>query len=488
MRIFLDEALMSWDDAWAIVSKTFAYTNHTLLPEALERWPVAMFQRLLPRVLEIIYEINARFLRRGPANKWPGDGDRQARLSIIEDGDEPQVRMAHLAIVGSFSVNGVAQLHTDLLIEGLFNEFYQLWPDRFNNKTNGVTQRRWLADCNPGQNKLMTNAIGDSWVTNLSDLKKLAPLADDAAFRQKWAAVKKTNKENLAALIQKECGVTFPVEAIFDVQVKRIHEYKRQLLPVFHAIHLYRKLKAGETITPRCLLIGGKAAPGYARAKEIIKLCNAVADVINNDSDCQGKLAMAFLPNYRVTSMETICPGTDLSEQVSTAGKEASGTGNMKFMMNGALTIGTLDGANIEIREEVGADHFFLFGLTADEIAARRSSHDPRAALAADADVAGIFDLLQSGHFNQLEPGIFDNILRDLLDWGDYWMVLADLADYLRAQAEVDKAYLDQESWVRSSILNAAHSGKFSTDRTMTDYNNDIWHLEPVQPLLAGAK
>ena len=299
MRILLDDEYMSWDDAWAIVGKTFAYTNHTLLPEALERWPVAMFQRLLPRLLEIIYEINARFLRE-VANKWPGDGDRQARLSIIEDGHEQQVRMAHLAIVGSFSINGVAQLHTDLLVAGLFNEFYQLWPERFNNKTNGVTQRRWLAACNPKQNALMTKHIGDGWVTDLSKLRDLMPLADDPAFRAEWQAVKQANKAELAALIKAECDVDFPTDAIFDVQVKRIHEYKRQLLPIFHAIHLYRKLKAGETITPRCILIGGKAAPGYARAKEIVKLCNNVADVINSDTDCHGKLAMAFLPNYRV--------------------------------------------------------------------------------------------------------------------------------------------------------------------------------------------
>ncbi|HHJ81075.1 MAG TPA: glycogen/starch/alpha-glucan phosphorylase, partial [Candidatus Tenderia electrophaga] len=355
MRQLMDRQKMSWDEAWAITSSTMAYTNHTLLPEALERWPVRMFQQLLPRLLEIIYEINARFLGE-VAQRWPGDTDRLARMSIIEEGGEPQVRMAYLAIVGSYSINGVAQLHSDLLMAGLFHDFYELWPHKFNNKTNGVTQRRWLAWCNPEQSQLISDSIGDDWVTELEHLQQLKPYAKKAAFRKKWHKVKQANKQRLANLVEEECGVVFKPEAMFDVQVKRIHEYKRQLLNILHVIHLYDRIKRGDTAnwTPRCVLIGGKAAPGYAIAKSIIKLINNVAFMVNNDPAVGDLLKVAFLPNYRVTAMELICPGTDLSEQISTAGKEASGTGNMKFMMNGAVTIGTLDGANIEIREEVG--------------------------------------------------------------------------------------------------------------------------------------
>ena len=375
MRLLMDEHGQDWDQAWDITCRTMAYTNHTLLPEALEKWPLPLFGQLLPRLLEIILEINARFLAE-VSSRWPGDNDRLRRMSIIEEGETPQVRMAYLAIVASFSVNGVAALHSQLLVQGLFRDFYELWPDKFNNKTNGVTPRRWLSWCNPGLSSLLTATIGEGWVADLQLIRQIAGHADDAVFRSSWQEVRRINKERLAALVLAKCGVTFNPEALFDVQVKRIHEYKRQLLNVLHVIHLYDRIKRGDTAgwTDRCVLIGGKAAPGYFMAKLIIKLINNVAQVINGDPDVEDRLKVAFLPNYRVTAMEVICPGTDLSEQISTAGKEASGTGNMKFALNGALTIGTLDGANIEIRERVGAENLFIFGLTADEVAARRRS------------------------------------------------------------------------------------------------------------------
>ena len=484
MRLLMDEHGLEWDEAWRIVSATMAYTNHTLLPEALERWPVPIFARLLPRLLEIIYEINARFLAE-VARRWPGDCGRQRRMSLIEEGAVPQVRMAYLAIVGSFSVNGVAALHSRLLKEGLFRDFYELWPEKFNNKTNGVTPRRWLALCNPGLAQLITETVGEGWVADLSRLSGLAAKADDAAFGELWRWVKQANKERLAQLVAQDCGVVFDPAALFDVQVKRIHEYKRQLLNVLHVIHLYDRLKRGdaEDWTPRCVLIGGKAAPGYAMAKRIIKLINNVAAVINADPVTAGRLRLAFIPNYRVTAMQIIAPGADLSEQISTAGKEASGTGNMKFMMNGALTIGTLDGANIEIREEAGAENFFLFGLTAEEVEALRHHYDPAAIIAADPDLSRVMQLLESGHFNQFEPGIFDPILQAITSPHDPWLTAADFAGFAAAQREVAAAYRDQERWTRMSILNTAASGKFSTDRTIAEYNREIWKLEAVAPL-----
>jgi len=488
MRLLMDEHAMGWDEAWSITTRTMAYTNHTLLPEALERWPVDMFRRLLPRLLEIILEINARFLRT-VANRWPGDTRRQEQLSIIEGGEHGQIRMAHLAVIGSFSVNGVAQLHTDLLRKGLFNEFNQLWPEKFNNKTNGVTQRRWLASCNPELRGLLIESIGDGWITDLSRIAEIDKLRDDASFRERWAAVKQSNKQRLAQLVREQCGVDFPTDAIFDVQVKRIHEYKRQLLNILHVVHLYDRIKRGDQAdwTPRCVLFGGKAAPGYAMAKRIIKLIGNVADVINADQTVGELLRVCYVPNYRVTAMETICPGTDLSEQISTAGKEASGTGNMKFMMNGALTIGTLDGANIEIREEVGDENFFLFGMTADEVVQNRAAYDPRAVIAADEDLRRVLELLRSAHFNQVEPGIFDDILHALSDWGDYWMVCADFRSYVDAQRAVAERFRDRDWWLSASIRNSAASGKFSTDRTMQEYNRDIWKLQPVSPSLGDA-
>ncbi len=481
MRLLLDEHRMGWNEAWAITTKCMAYTNHTLLPEALERWPVALFERLLPRLLEIIYEINALFLRE-VSLKWPGDIDRQRRMSIIEEGPERQVRMAWLAIVGSFSVNGVAALHSRLLKEGLFRDFVGLWPNKFNNKTNGVTPRRWVAHANPGMSALISSQIGEAWISDLSQLDRLKPLAGpgNEAFHADWRAVKRANKVRLAELVKAKCGVDFNPDALFDVQVKRIHEYKRQLLNVLHVIHLYNRVKHGwlDGWADRCVLIGGKAAPGYVMAKRIIKLINSVAEVVNNDPDVNGRLKVAFLPNYRVTSMEVIAPATDLSEQISTAGKEASGTGNMKFMMNGALTIGTYDGANIEILDAVGEENFFLFGLRAEEVDTLRPHYQPQAFIEKDPALREVIDLLSSGHFNPLEPGIFDMILNAVLSPHDPWMVLADFSSYVEAQERVSRAWQDKAAWTRMSMLNTASSGFFSTDRTMLEYNADIWKLK----------
>lgn len=484
MRLLLDEHHVKWDDAWAITSKVMAYTNHTLLPEALERWPVRMLRQMLPRILDVIYEINARFLAE-VARRWPGDIDRQRRMSLIEEGYEQQVRMAYLAIVGSISVNGVAALHSELLKQGLFHDFYEMWPERFNNKTNGVTQRRWLAHCNPGLNTLVTQTIGPAWATNLDELRKLAPFAEQPAFRAKWQAMRQENKARLAQLIEEDCGVVFNTSAMFDVQVKRMHEYKRQLLNVLHVIHLYDRIKRGDVANwvPRCVLIGGKSAPGYYMAKLIIKLVNNVAKVINSDPMVGDKLKVAFLPNYRVTAMEIISPGTDLSEQISTAGKEASGTGNMKFMMNGAVTIGTLDGANIEIREECGDENFFLFGLTAQQVEERRQNYNPAAIVNGDSDISRVMQLLESAHFNQFEHGIFDPILHAVMSPHDPWLTIADFRGFIDAQKQAADAYRDQERWTRMSILNTAYSGKFSTDRTMLEYNREIWKLTPLHEM-----
>ncbi|PPD32380.1 MAG: glycogen phosphorylase [Methylomonas sp.] len=481
MRLLMDIHGQSWNDAWNIARNTMAYTNHTLLPEALEKWSVNLMQSLLPRLMEIIFEINAHFLAEVSAH-WPGDNGRMARMSLIEEGHEKQVRMAYLAIVGSFSVNGVAELHSKLLKEGLFRDFYELWPHKFNNKTNGVTPRRWLAACNPELAEFITATIGDAWITDLSELAKLKPYAEDADFRKKWRDLNQASKQRLVDFKKSELDIEINVDALFDVQVKRIHEYKRQILNVLHVIHLYDRIKRGDTQNwvDRCVLIGGKAAPGYVMAKKIIKLINNVANVINNDPDVGDKLKLIFLPNYRVSAMEKICPGADLSEQISTAGKEASGTGNMKFMMNGSLTIGTLDGANIEIREEVGEENFFLFGLTEAEVEALRPHYNPQAFIDRDTDLQGVMHLLECGHFNQFEPGIFDDVIGSIKSPHDPWMTIADFRSYIDAQKRVDHAWRDQEHWTRMSILNTAASGKFSTDRTISDYNREIWKLSPV--------
>ncbi len=485
MRLLVDEHGLAWDDAWRITRKTMAYTNHTLLPEALEKWPVRLFRQLLPRLLEIIFQINAHFLKEVEA-RWPGDMERITRMSLIEEGWEQQVRMAYLAIVGSFSVNGVAALHSDLLVKGMFRDFYELWPEKFNNKTNGITPRRWLAGCNPALAALITETIGDGWTHDLAQLTKLATYADDPAFQKRWQQIKRANKERLVAYAGNQLGLALNPDALFDTQVKRLHEYKRQLLNALHVIHLYDRIRRGDVAdwTPRVVIFGGKAAPGYQMAKRIIKLINDIARVVNHDPAVGDLLKVVFLPNYRVTAMETICPGTDLSEQISTAGKEASGTGNMKFMLNGALTIGTLDGANIEIREEVGAENFFLFGLTAEEVEKTRAHYNPQAFIDRDENLARVMGLLESGHFNPNEPGIYDAIIESIKGSWDPWMTAADFTDYVDAQRRAAQAYRDERGWTRMSILNTAAAGKFSSDRTIQEYNDMIWKLKPVSSSL----
>ncbi len=479
MRLLIDDYHVSWEDAWRTTVACMAYTNHTLLPEALERWPVALFGKLLPRLLEIIFEINHRFLEEVAA-RWPGDVDKLRELSIIEEGPEPQIRMAYLAIVGSNSVNGVAALHTQLLKDGLFKTFNELWPGKFNNKTNGVTPRRWLAFCNPGLRQLLNKSIGEAWITDLSQLHKINDFIDDKDFRRQWRRIKYDNKVALATLVMSRSCVEFDPNMMYDVQVKRIHEYKRQLLNVLHVIHLYLRICNGDTagMAPRCVLIGGKAAPGYTIAKLIIKLVNNVAAVVNSDPRARDWLRLAFIPNYQVSAMEVIAPAADLSEQVSTAGKEASGTGNMKFMMNGALTIGTLDGANIEIRDEVGADNFFLFGLSAEEVDVMRQNYQPNAIIAADASFSAVMQALESDLFSPHERGIFAPLTSSIRNGYDPWMTAADFGSYVTAQASAALAYTDVEHWTTMSIRNTAASGFFSSDRTINSYAQEIWHMD----------
>lgn len=475
MRLLMDDNGLTWDEAWEITTKCMAYTNHTLLPEALEVWQISLFEQLLPRLLDIIYEINARFLAT-VEEKWPGDAERRERMSII-GGNWPVVRMAYLGIVGSFSVNGVSELHSNLLTRTLFRDFYELWPEKFNSKTNGVTPRRWLAHCNPGLSELLTETIGDGWIRNLDELENLKPYAGESEFVSRFMAVRRDNKSRLADLVRRECNVEFDNEWLFDVQVKRIHEYKRQLLNVLHIIHVYDRILRGDTagLQPRCVLIAGKAAPGYVMAKRIIKLINNVAAVVNRENACKDWLRVAFLPDYRVTSMEVICPGTDLSEQISTAGNEASGTGNMKFMMNGAVTIGTLDGANIEILEAAGEENFFLFGLTADEVREARRSYRPDEIIAGDSDLARVMNLIDSGHFDLAEPGLFQDIIAAVRSPHEPWMTAADFRGYIDAQERVGLAFADKSRWPRMCIANVASSGRFSSDRTIRDYRDGIW-------------
>lgn len=482
MRILMDEKGLQWDHAWNITTSTMAYTNHTLLPEALETWSVHLMERLLPRLMEIIFQINKIFLH-DIAMRWPGDKDKQARMSLIDENGDKAVRMAYLAIVGSFSVNGVAALHSKLLSEGLFRDFYELWPEKFNNKTNGVTPRRWIAHANPAMTQLISNHIGEEWIRDLGQIDKLKEFTsgEHRKFQKKWHKVKQQNKQRLADLVKENCAVDFDPESMFDVQVKRIHEYKRQLLNILHVIYLYNRIKQGDTQdwTPRCVLFGGKAAPGYHMAKLIIKLINNVAKVVNEDEGIGNLLKVAFLPDYNVSKMEIISPGTDLSEQISTAGKEASGTGNMKFMMNGAITIGTYDGANIEILDSVGEENFFLFGLKAEEVEQMRHDYQPQQIIDDDPDLQSVMFLLESGHFNLFEPNIFNDIIGSLKSPHDPWLTLADFRSYVDAQNEVGRAYRDRERWLRMSILNTACSGFFSTDRTMREYNEEIWKLNP---------
>jgi starch phosphorylase len=481
MRLLVDVHGVEWDQAWEITQKSISYTNHTLLPEALERWPVSMFGRLLPRHLEIIYDINARFLIEASA-RFPGDPARIARMSLIDENDDHHVRMANLACVGSHDINGVAALHTELLKEDVLSDFNALWPWKFSNKTNGVTPRRWIALSNPKLSALISDAIGEGWVTDLDELRKLEPFVDDAGFRRKWREVKRANKRELGALVEKRTGLTIDPESIFDIQVKRIHEYKRQHLNILHVIALYNRMKSDSSFdpAPRTFIFGGKAAPSYHMAKLIIKLINSVSDVLNRDEAVRDRLKVVFLPNFNVTSGQRIYPAAELSEQISTAGKEASGTGNMKFCMNGALTIGTFDGANIEILEQVGADNFFLFGLKTEEVATLKAQgYRPSDYCEANPDLREAIELVRKGFFSRGDADLFRNLIDGLL-WSDPYMVMADFQSYAECQTRVNDVYKDQERWTRMSILNTARSGRFSSDRTIREYCREIWRVKNV--------
>ena len=481
MRLLVDVHSMPWDSAWDVTRRTMAYTNHTLLPEALECWPVGLFGRVLPRHLEIVYEINARFLDEVRLHSL-GDERRVAALSLIDENGERYVRMAHLACVGSHAVNGVAELHTELLKRNVLGEFYRLRPQCFSNKTNGVTPRRWIVLSNPRLTALLNETIGEAWMRDLNELRAIERFADDAAFRDRWSAIKRANKVELAARMAGAAEAPVDPDSMFDVQVKRIHEYKRQHLNILHVIALYHRLKSGAAgdIAPRTFIFGGKAAPGYHIAKLMIKLINSVATVLNRDQETRDRLRVVFLPNFNVTNGQQIYPAADLSEQISTAGKEASGTGNMKFSMNGALTIGTLDGANIELRDEVGADNFFLFGLSAPEVEdLRRSGYRPYDRYRQNAELSTAIDLLQSGFFSRGDAELFEPLLRGLLDYDPYF-VFADFEAYLECQRRVGDVYRDRETWARMSILNSARTGKFSSDRTIREYCRDIWRVQPV--------
>ena len=480
MRLLMDEEGLEWHRAWEISVKTFAYTNHTVLPEALETWPVRLISRLLPRHIEIIYEINRQFLSM-VEKRYPNKPELLRRVSIIEDGPEQTVRMAHLAIVGSHTVNGVAGLHSRIIKEKLFHDFDIIFPGKIINVTNGVTPRRWVLQVNPALSSLITDTIGSDWITDLDQLKKLIPHAESPEFREKWRQVKLKNKARLVKYIKRKVGMDVNPDTLFDVHVKRIHEYKRQLLNIFHVITLYNRIKKDpdKEIVPRTVIFGGKAAPSYVQAKLIIKLINSVADLVNNDPDVNHKLEVVFLPNYCVSQAEKIIPATDLSEQISTAGLEASGTGNMKFALNGALTIGTLDGANIEMMEEVGQDNIFIFGLTAKEVETQRvQGYDPWAYYNSDEELRTTLDMVRFNHFIPGEPNLFLPIWNSLMTQGDKYFVLADFRAFIQAQDKVRALYLDQEQWTRCSILNTANMGKFSSDRAVREYARDIWHIE----------
>ncbi len=482
MRVLLDEVGMTWDKAWEITTKTMAYTNHTLLPEALEKWPVSLVRNLLPRHLNIIYEINRRFMDSIKV-KYGNDSSRMSRMSIVSEGGNPVVHMAHLGIVGSKKVNGVAALHSRLLKESMFRDFDEMFPDRFTNKTNGITPRRWLKQCNPDLASLITKNIGDDWITDLDDLKKLIPLSEDKKFSTAFAKIKLDNKKKLAKYIKEKRGIDIDPTSMFDIQIKRIHEYKRQLLAALHVITVYNRLKENPDldVAPRTVLFGGKAAPGYAMAKLHIKLINSIGEKINNDPEVSDKLKCIFLENYRVTIAEMMIPAADLSEQISTAGMEASGTGNMKLALNGALTIGTLDGANVEIKEEVGDDNIFIFGLNVEEVdELRRMGYNPWDYYNANSELKKALDQIQTGFFSPEDPHLFQPIIDAVLHKGDYFMVLADFEAYLKAQAEVDAEFKNQSEWNRKAILNVAKIGKFSSDRTIQDYADEIWEAKSV--------
>ena len=481
MRILLDQAGQSWETAWDLTVRTLAYTNHTLLPEALEKWPVDLFEMLLPRHLQIIYEINARFLAdlRG---RCGNDGAHMARMSLIEEHPVRSVRMAHLAILGSHSINGVSEMHSALVRTNLVPHFAALFPERFNNKTNGVTPRRWLLMANPALAALITDALGDSWLTDLDRLRGLAPLAEDAAFRGAFRAAKSKAKARFAHWLQETSGTTVDSDTVFDCQIKRIHEYKRQLLNVLHIVMLYQRLRTGSapTMPRRTFFFAGKAAPAYHLAKLIIKLIHNVAARIDSDASVRGRIKVVFLPDYGVSLAERLIPAADVSEQISTAGFEASGTSNMKFMMNGALTIGTRDGATVEMAREAGEENFFLFGLTADEVADSRSWYQPTWHYWNDLEIRQAVDLLFSEHFSAGEAGVFEPLRRRLMEEGDYYMHLADLRAYAHAQDLLAALHADPEAWSRKAILNVAASGRFSSDRTIREYARDIWHISPL--------
>jgi len=479
MRILLDEEGMEWSEAWTICEKIFAYTNHTVLPEALEVWPMELMGRILPRHTEIITEINRRFLQ-AIGEQYPGDTERQKRMAIIYHG---QVRMAHLAFVGSHTVNGVSALHTRILKERLFKDFHEFYPERLINITNGITPRRWLLQANPGLAELLRETIGDEWIRDLDAIRALIPHAGDAEFIRKWRHLKRENKKRLAAYVQRLLGLEIDPDSLFDIQIKRVHEYKRQLLNILHVITLFNRIKADPSlrVVPRTVIFAGKAAPGYYMAKLIIKLANAVADIVNADADVGGRLRVVFLPNYNVTQAEKIIPAADLSEQISTAGMEASGTGNMKLSLNGALTIGTLDGANIEIMEAVGPENIFIFGLKAEEVDALRfGGRNPRKIYEEDGELKTAIDMIDRGAFSPDKPDLFAPIVDSLVHYGDYYMVLSDYRPYVDTQEQVARLYTQPETWARKAILNTANMGRFSSDRAVREYAGKIWRIKPV--------
>ncbi|GIY65907.1 glycogen phosphorylase, muscle form [Caerostris extrusa] len=485
MRLFIDIEGISWDKAWKITTQTCAYTNHTILPEALERWPTSMFENMLPRHLEIIYEINAHHLKR-VSEKYPGDVDKLRSMSIIEEGGEKCINMAHLAIVGSHAVNGVARIHSEIIKETIFKNFYELDPEKFQNKTNGITPRRWMVLCNPELADTIAEHIGDGWITDLPQLKKIASLANNPAFVQKIQQVKNENKMKLASYIEKEYGITLNIESIFDVQVKRIHEYKRQLLNLLHIVTMYNKIKENPNapFVPRTVMIGGKAAPGYHTAKQIIKLICEVARVVNNDPIIGDKLKVVYLENYRVTLAEKVIPASDLSEQISLAGTEASGTGNMKFMLNGALTIGTLDGANVEMREEMGPENIFIFGMNVDDVKElQKKGYNAMDYYNRIPELKKVIDQIKCGYFNPHNSDQFNDLVDIILKY-DRFYVLADYEAYIKCQEKVNQVYQNGNEWTVMAIKNIASSGFFSSDRTIEEYARDIWGVKPTREKL----
>jgi len=489
MRIFVDEEDLEWNEAWSITTRVFAYTNHTVLPEALERWSVDLMGRLLPRHLEIIYEINDLFLE-SVKKQFPDDADLLRRISFIEENDHKQIRMPYLSIVGSHTINGVAELHTELLKTTVFKDFYKLFPERFQNKTNGITPRLWLRNVNPELSKIITAKIGDGWITELQQLRQLEAFADEPEFQQSWRSVKRLKKEQLAYWLKQNGGISIDPESLFDVQIKRIHEYKRQLLNILHVIFLYNQMLEHPELpfVPRTFLFGGKAAPGYYMAKLIINLANDVARVVNHDPAMHGRLKVVFVPNYNVSVAEKMIPATDISQHISTAGTEASGTGNMKFILNGALILGTMDGANIEIAEEVGAENIFTFGMSSDEVSSlAKSGYNPRVSYQHNPGLREALSMINTGYFNRDKPHLYNDLYNSLV-FEDKYMLLEDFASYVECQQRVIKTWQDPEKWTRMSILNTAASGKFSSDRTIAEYAKDIWELEPVTVELPDKK